>query len=102
MCTLHPLLSTLEQWLTEGQLNNLTGELFLIRDTDIAHQSPLFWSEGLVFKHHTRLKEDQIPGVFLVLWEEMLKAGKAIELLKSLGKLGRITGRELFAQLIDR
>eukprot|EP00116_Pleurobrachia_bachei_P008409 sb/3468671/ len=32
----------------------------------------------------------------------MLKAGKAIELLKSLGKLGGVTGRELFAQLIDR
>ena len=88
LCTLQPLLTTIDTWLSHGDLNNTTDELFLTRDPDISISSAEFWESGLVFKDNDLGPDSQIPGIFLPLREKLLKAGKAIELISKLGKLG--------------
>ena len=88
LCTLQPLLTTIDTWLSHGDLNNTTDELFLSRDPDVSISSTEFWERGLVFKDADVRPGSQIPGIFLPISEKLLKAGKAIELIRKLGKLG--------------
>ncbi|KAL5265728.1 hypothetical protein ACHWQZ_G006440 [Mnemiopsis leidyi] len=88
LCTLQPLLTTIDTWLSHGDLNNTTDELFLSRDPDVSISSTEFWDRGLVFKDTDGGPDNQIPGIFLQIGEKLLKAGKAIELIRKLGKLG--------------
>ena len=101
LCTLQPLLSTIDQWLAHGDLNNSTGELFLCRDPDIECNSREYWDAGLTFKMRGREKGEQVPGILLSVSEKMLKAGKAIELIKNLGKLG-VPDANIFHVLLSK
>ena len=87
ICTIEPLLSSYHSWFTYGAVPPFTGEIHLCNDPRYDADHHDFWDHGIVLKEPNMDETLQIPALIRPLADTIRKAGKAVEMIKYLGKL---------------
>lgn len=86
-----PYFGIISTWLTEGQLEDWRQEFIITRNDDVVDRTWELWEEGFTLHPYIDcLKSKGIEPLPLLedVAEKVLHAGKSIELLKKLNKIG--------------
>nr|XP_058958465.1 gamma-tubulin complex component 5-like [Pocillopora verrucosa] len=88
--TVEPCLRFIDQWVTSGHVHDPHDEFFIERVQSIAVDSESFWSDGVVLRCANQPLDSVVPCFLQDFVDQIFRAGKSVELIEGLGKIGKL------------
>ncbi|PFX28169.1 Gamma-tubulin complex component 5 [Stylophora pistillata] len=88
--TVEPCLRFIDEWVTSGHVHDPYDEFFIERIQSIAIDNESFWSDGVVLRCADQSLDTVVPCFLQDFVDQIFRAGKSVELIEGLGKIGKL------------
>lgn len=88
--TVEPCLRFIDEWVTSGHVHDPHDEFFIERIQSIAIDNESFWSDGVVLRCADQSLDTVVPCFLQDFVDQIFRAGKSVELIEGLGKIGKL------------
>ncbi|KAL9962926.1 hypothetical protein ACROYT_G032081 [Oculina patagonica] len=101
-----PCLRFIDKWVTSGHVCDPHNEFFIERIQAISVDSSSFWSDGVILRCADQPLKSVVPCFLQDFVNQIFRAGKSVELIQGLGKMGELhslrTKGSLYQEFLDQ